>query len=1154
MMKCFLISFLLFFSVSISAQSWKELNSRFIDLYNTGEFKKAAPVGEKAILAAKKEFGINHANYAISLCNLASVYSETGEYKKAETLYLQAKDIQLKLLGAKHPDYAQTLNDLAFVYVKTKQYKKAEMLYLQAKQIRLQVPGENKEEYATTLNDLASLYIETKEYAKAEPLYLQAKQISEKTVGASDPEYITTIDNLAGLYERMGKNEKAEPFYLISYTFYKEHPGTDSADLADVLDKLASLYDRTGQYSKAETYYLQLSDLNKSRYGELSPEYATGINKLALVYSAMAQYEKAGPLYVQAITIRKKVLGQNHPDYATSINNLASHFLDIGEYEKAEPLYLQAIDIVQQGPDKSNTDYIRFLNNVAFLYMLMGKYDFAEPLFLNLKEAQRKVFGEKDPSYATSLSNLGTIYFKTGQFEKAETLFLQAKEIRKKAMGEEHPDFASSLVNLAVLYETKNLYRKAEALEVEAKEIYYKVYGEAHPDYANSVNNLALVYQDMGEYEKAGQLFRESAAIRKKILGENHPDYAVSLNNLAYCYADLGQYDTAEKYFIQTKELMKRTLGEDHPNYVVALNNLSELYIKTGQFKKAEPILLQAGKMVQQNMLNTFTVFSESEKNIYLKANMAVFENSNTILYRYKIVSPEMVVNNFNLQLVLKSVSLADTKNMMESLLNSPDSSIRKLFFVWMGNRNLLARQYSLPAASRRSDLEKIEEQAEAQEKELNRLSSEFRDQQSAFLVSIKDIQKKLQPGEAAIEFVRFQLYNKKWTDSIMYAAYVVTKTDSLPVFVPLCEEKQLEKYFALTGGIEAIKALYRSEITDESETGFISGDSLYALVWKPLLPFLKRIKKIDYSPAGLLYKIAFNALPVDDNELLIDKYELNQYTSVRQLVITKEKKNNRSIALFGDCIYAMDSIAIVKNIPARENANTLITATVSRAGNTAGWNSLPGTSAEIKDIALLFDKNKIATSSYTQLKATEEQFKSLSGNSPDILHLATHGFFLPDPEKKKQEGFPTDNRNAFTLADDPLLRSGIVLSGANRVWRGQSPVPGREDAIVTAYEIAQMDLSKTELVVLSACETALGDIKGNEGVFGLQRAFKLAGVKNMLLSLWKVPDAETAELMKTFYTYHLQGKTTREAFTAAQKDMRKKYRPYYWAAFVLIE
>lgn len=188
-----------------------------------------------------------------------------------------------------------------------------------------------------------------------------------------------------------------------------------------------------------------------------------------------------------------------------------------------------------------------------------------------------------------------------------------------------------------------------------------------------------------------------------------------------------------------------------------------------------------------------------------------------------------------------------------------------------------------------------------------------------------------------------------------------------------------------------------------------------------------------------------------------------------------------------------------------------------------------------------------------TGMAATEESLKQLSGHSPTILHLATHGFFLPDVERKRRDNFTRDP-NQLTLADNPLFRSGIIMAGANIVWKGGVAFDGKEDGIVTAYEISNLDLSNSELVVLSACETALGDISGTEGVFGLQRAFKLAGVKNMLLSLWQVPDEETDELMRLLYSNKLKGMANYEAFNMAQETMRKKYPPYYWAAFVLIE
>jgi CHAT domain-containing protein len=172
---------------------------------------------------------------------------------------------------------------------------------------------------------------------------------------------------------------------------------------------------------------------------------------------------------------------------------------------------------------------------------------------------------------------------------------------------------------------------------------------------------------------------------------------------------------------------------------------------------------------------------------------------------------------------------------------------------------------------------------------------------------------------------------------------------------------------------------------------------------------------------------------------------------------------------------------------------------------------------------------------------------------SPDILHIATHGFFFSDPEKRKDQRFGEEN--AFKWNENPLFRSGLALSGANAAWSGQ-PTPGNiEDGIATAYEISHLNLSNTKLVVLSACESGLGDIKGSEGVYGLQRAFKMAGADYLLVSLWQVPDKETVEFMDLFYKSWLSGKTIHEAFAKAQKKMRKKYKEVYkWGAWVLVE
>lgn len=214
----------------------------------------------------------------------------------------------------------------------------------------------------------------------------------------------------------------------------------------------------------------------------------------------------------------------------------------------------------------------------------------------------------------------------------------------------------------------------------------------------------------------------------------------------------------------------------------------------------------------------------------------------------------------------------------------------------------------------------------------------------------------------------------------------------------------------------------------------------------------------------------------------------------------------------------------------------------------------LPDAKKEIDSLQNVFKQAGINTTIHNGSAATEEAFKALDGKSPQVLHLATHGFFLPVIENKMKNNAPGVTNN-FTVQQNPMFRSGLVLAGGNYAWKGERAITGREDGILTAYEIAQMDLSNTDLVVLSACETALGDLQGHEGVIGLQRAFKMAGMKQMIISLWQVPDAETRELMTLFYRNWLKGCSTREALRNVQLTMKTKYpSPYYWAAFVLVE
>jgi CHAT domain-containing protein len=539
----------------------------------------------------------------------------------------------------------------------------------------------------------------------------------------------------------------------------------------------------------------------------------------------------------------------------------------------------------------------------------------------------------------------------------------------------------------------------------------------------------------------------------------------------------------------------------------------------------------------------------------YLERDLSVSEYNNSFLYNNRNISTAFVKNNYDLQLVFKSLSLADTKNMLNAVRNSNDTSIKRKFTEWQTYKSILTKQYALPADKRRTDLDQLEKKAEETEKELNRRSSVFRDQQAALQVTTAEVKKYLDEDEAAIEFVKFSLYtNKKWTDSVVYGAYILRKNEQEVRFVVLCFEDQLRQVFDSAGksATTMVNSFYRGlDLGKNVNTSL--GPKLYQLVWKPIEPYLKGITKIAYSPAGKLYSIAFQALPADSGKVLMDKYRLQQYTSTRQIAFRDGSNKSiipEGITLFGNPDFSADSISLSKQKKNPAVVNKLLKP--DTRGNAGLWTSLPGTAEEVKKISNLFSQYQVTAKTLTQLNASEENLKAQHEKSSQVLHIATHGFFLPMADKK--EAVDINRQNNYSLAQDPLMRSGLILSGGNYAWSGKTPIEGVEDGIVTAYEISQLDLSNTELVVLSACETALGDVKGSEGVFGLQRAFKMAGVKKMIVSLWQVPDKETAELMTTFYTYWMKGKTINDAFAQAQADMRKKYSPFYWAAFVLVE
>lgn len=1149
-MRASLFLFLLLCSIRAGAQLQSlPLVQQVMDHFNKGQYKEMIPVATRAVDVTKTELGEKSPFHSGMVLFLAMGHWYCFHYTEAEKWMLRSNELTLQYTGEQTPEYLSGLNRIAQLYREMGKFTESESTYHKTLSLSRSFTGGNDTLYGKSLSNTASYYQYTGQFKKAEELNLQAAALFKKLTGENSSLYATALNNLSTLYSDQGQYEKAKSLALKVLDLRKAILGEQHPDYAQSLNNTGFLFATMGQYVPAAEYYQKAVAIYRAVKGENDPDYASSISNLAELYLSTGEFDKSEQLYQQARSIRQKTVGENHPDYAMNLNNLATLYETRGEYEKAEQFFRESMDRTTRAFGEAHPAYVTAINNMAALYQTRGQYVKAEPLYLRARDIRKQLLGEQHPSYAMSLNNLGTLYLEIGQFDKALVLFREAGERWEKSLGPAHFYVALSWNNQAAVYEEMKQYAKAEPLYIRAMEIRKSVFGEQHSDYAISLNNLAALYVQTAQYSKAEALVLQANAIWQKILPSEHPNIALGMNNLAAIYRK-GNYKfkEAEQLYLEAIRLRKKILGENHPLTADTENDLALLYMNQQAYQKAEPLLLASSNKTRQHLQATFPVLSEKEKANYINDNLFFSDCNNSYLYQHPAASSVMINNNVNLQLFFKSLSLADTRIMLEGLRNSQDDSLKRLANDWQKTRSMLAAQYALPAAKRMKNLPELETAAERMEKSLNRLSADFRKQQSALQVSVSQVRSQLETDEAAIEFVSFNYYHRGKTDSIIYAACIITKADSTAKFLPLFEEKQLQAIISRAGrsATAVARSLYGISMDYQSDLAA----ELYRLLWQPLEPYLKGLRKIAYSPAGKLYGIAFHALPAGEGKILQDLYDLRQYVSTREIAFRSVVREQTAgdIALFGDADFNMDSMAIAQKKPAATSGNEL----ALRGGN---WPELPFTRLEVDSIRQLFVQHGKLAKTYLKAAASEEAIKEMDGSSPAALHIATHGFYVPEagtsPTAAAGRGVASNN---YKLSADPLLRNGLILAGGNYAWAGHIPLQGTDDGVLTAYEIAQLNLSRTRLVVLSACETALGDIKGTEGVFGLQRAFKMAGTDKMILSLWQVPDKETAALMTAFYFHWLEGKNLREAFHLAQASMRKQFPAFSWAAFVLVE
>jgi len=947
-----------------------------------------------------------------------------------------------------------------------------------------------------------------------------------------------TCDSLCTLYYHNQSFDTAFMYAQQSLALVEKEFGKKDTNYCNTLTMLVEICYNQGKYVQG----IQYGNIEKEIRGEIQGKkniyYATAICNLAVIYNEMGNYSAALPFDIEAMNIDKEILGENNPDFATDLSNLATCYREMGNYSEAEPLLLEAKKIQKELLGEKNDYYANTLNNLAEVYQDMGNYAAAEILYIEAKNIWREMLGVKNTYYAISLDNLAGLYFAMGNYKAAESLYLETKNIRREVLGVKHPDYALSLNNLANLFNAMGNYSAAEPLYLESKNICKETLGEKNPKYAVSLNNLAELYKSMGNNAAAEHLYIEAMNIRKDVLGETHPTYAQSLINMADLYYGMGDYEKAESYYIKNINICLANIKQ---NFGFLSENEKENYIKT--FSKN---------------FNEFSVFA---------------------LQRYK-ANPLIAQNLFNITLATKGILLFSSNCILNEIIRSSDTVLVNQYKKWRGLKEDIGRYSQLGKEKLKKmnlRLDSLEDLANTMEKKISLKSNAFSDDRKNNEITWDQVQGRLNDKEAAIEFIRIKselslkdnpvkidtidnskgihdsiVFKREKNDSVFYAALIVRPGYKSPKLISLFDEKKLEEILNKMVGNRGVQILDQP-VTDEKSR------ALYDLIWLPLDSLLKGVKTVYYAPTGLLYKVSFAAMTSAKNKFLFDLYNLKTLNSTRELMNQNNSlylKPDFTCSIYGGIQYNIDANKLITNANKYKPDDKIVLAqndkTESKEIKRSGeWIYLKGTLSEAESIEKEFQDAKISTTLYTGENANEESFKSLSSKSPTIIHIATHGFYIADNVNKNTD---LEAGNNFKNNKNPLFRSGLIMAGANRVWSGNSAIDGVDDGILTAFEVSNLNLSNTKLVVLSACETGLGEIRGSEGVYGLQRAFKMAGVKYIIMTLWEIRDEVTVEFMSTLYQQWLKGKEIHDAFKFAQDAMRKKYEANYWAAFVLVE
>jgi len=910
--------------------------------------------------------------------------------------------------------------------------------------------------------------------------------------------------------------------------------GVDKDEHISLLSSLAQCCQFVYEFKRSENYLKEAIAYSEKNGMSKTLDHAVLYSTLGLLYKDMLLESRSMDAYANAEELFSKQTDTMNVDFANFLLNYASSLGESGQLEKSLSLLYRTRNIHLKLFGENSPEYAVVLNNMGYVFSKNNKFIETEQYYTRAIELKKKIPGVKILSYLNSQNNLMVFYSNAGRKEEAKELMAELERGLKDPKLDDTLSRATFAQNLG--QEFRQMKERDKALKYYKDAIYYydRIYGTGNELSGDIYLAMSYVCIDANELEKANDYIQLATQSFTPALTKGDANAIFIICNIVGICDAVKTPSVGQTLIDQAIELLKlnNITDEEAKEQVFitkALNaaNLNDIKVSSDYFNKYLDL-----KYLQVE--DRFRYMSENEKLAFMDNMEQNVKNYYAVALSYIDKNPAIVKSTLNFRLRSKGVLLNNIAKIKNKINELNDPTLNKKFETLKTDRENITKLMNLNTNEYPDALDQIE----ILKKEANQLEKEISlkvsDLTKAETTTWELIQKQLQPNEAAIEIIRTNLIYPDNTEGSNYSYIIIpSKGDPFPVVI----DRKLSWE-------DEVLTLYRNSINDKKNE-----PDLYRRLWKHVNDKIKGITTIYVSPDGIYNQVNLNTLiNGETNKFAIEEKDIHYITTLKDLVTLKQNatKKPTNATLVGNPTFDFD----LTNLPS--NKQEFGNSVAVRGAFGFKLEQLPGTKTEVETIKTLLDNNGIKTTLLTEEKANESAVKKIK--NPDVVHFATHGFFLEDFSEEVLAEYSRTEQDYFR---NPMMRSGIFFSGANKTYSinttNVTSLKEFEDGTLTAFEAMALDLDKTELVVLSACQTGLGKIKNGEGVFGLQRAFKLAGAKSIIMSLWPVSDDATKELMIHFYSGWTKTGDLYTSFKNAQLEVKKKFpEPYYWGAFVL--